>query len=247
MGQELRQVSGFHSVLLREFGTLTITQGDTEGLTIDADDEILPKINTSVSDGVLQIGIGRNWLERAAEFVGSSMSSHPIRFSLTVRELKEVKIRGAALVKASRLESENLTLILAGAGRVEIEDLKAQSLSVRLPGAGEINIAGSVINQDVEIRGVGSYYAPKLDCSNGSIVLTGAGKALLRVKDNLNIVMRGLGSIDYYGRPTVNKSVSGLGNITALDGPGEFGPDDSESGASASGPPTQNPPKQDEE
>ena len=230
MGLENRDVSGFHSVVLREFGELILSQGDRESLSIEADDEILPKIITEVNDGVLQIGIGRSWLDRVTEAISSTVSSQPIRFRLQVCDLKELIVRGAALVKASRIETDHLSLVLRGAGRVEIGNLTARSLSVRLPGAGEITIAGSVVDQDVEIRGVGSYTAPRLACRTGSIVLAGAGKALLRAEDKLNIVLRGIGSVDYYGRPEISKSVSGLGTVSALEGPGPQGPDPAQNG-----------------
>lgn len=57
---ETRAVSGFHGVELAATGTLDITQGDKEELVAEADDNLLPLIETTVkSDGTLLIAFKR--------------------------------------------------------------------------------------------------------------------------------------------------------------------------------------------
>ncbi len=51
-----RSVSGFSRVELGGSGQVTITQGDQERLTVEADDNILPYIRTDVSGTTLYLG-----------------------------------------------------------------------------------------------------------------------------------------------------------------------------------------------
>src|SRR5437588_11641926 len=51
-----RDVSGFSEVALLGTGTLTITQTGSEALTIEAEDNIMPKIKTEVTNNRLMIG-----------------------------------------------------------------------------------------------------------------------------------------------------------------------------------------------
>ena len=56
---EARTVAGFHAVELACTGTLDITQGDKEELVVEAEDNILPLIETHVKpNGTLLITIG---------------------------------------------------------------------------------------------------------------------------------------------------------------------------------------------
>ena len=50
MAQETRDVADFDRVVVRDYGELIITQGSEESLTIEADEEILRKIEAQVTD-----------------------------------------------------------------------------------------------------------------------------------------------------------------------------------------------------
>src|SRR4030095_7851383 len=57
---ETRPVSGIHSIALGISANLEIRQGTSEGLTITGDDNVLPLVETNVTNGVLEI----RWKER---------------------------------------------------------------------------------------------------------------------------------------------------------------------------------------
>ena len=54
---ESREVSGFTGVELASIGDLRIEQTGTESLTIEADADILPQLVSSVSGGILEVGV----------------------------------------------------------------------------------------------------------------------------------------------------------------------------------------------
>jgi len=56
---EARQVSGFDSIELSHMGDVYLTQGETEGLTVRADDNLLEYIVTEVVNGTLKLGVKR--------------------------------------------------------------------------------------------------------------------------------------------------------------------------------------------
>ena len=53
---ETRSVSGFDSVAMSGSGKLVIEQGETESLTITADDNLLPRLPAEVRGGELHLG-----------------------------------------------------------------------------------------------------------------------------------------------------------------------------------------------
>ena len=57
---ESREVSGFNGVSHTGIGRVTITQGDTESLTIQADDNLMEYITSEVKNDTLELGFDEN-------------------------------------------------------------------------------------------------------------------------------------------------------------------------------------------
>jgi len=53
---ETRPVNSFNRVSVQNYGDVVLEQGDLEGLVIEADEEILPRIKSNVRDGRLILG-----------------------------------------------------------------------------------------------------------------------------------------------------------------------------------------------
>lgn len=86
---ESRTVRDFREVALDGTGTLTITQGATEALTIEAEDNILPVLASNVRDGRLTLG------ERGTIGI---RPTKPIRYTLTVQDLGAVRLSGSGTI-----------------------------------------------------------------------------------------------------------------------------------------------------
>jgi hypothetical protein len=219
MRTEKREVSNFNQISLRGYGELFITQGEQESLTVQADEDELPNIKTDVVDGKLRINIITDWVEKISSFFSKGFYSQRIRFDLTVKELTNLDIIGAARVNVKGLQGEEFAVKLGGAADITIESLKTKRLKAELPGAGLLKIAGKTIDQSVTVSGAGAYEAPHLESQSANIQLTGLGKATVWVAEELEATLIGLGSIEYYGNPKITKSVQGLGSVTGLGTP----------------------------
>lgn len=207
---EERPVSDFTRVDFTGFGELTLVQGDKEALTIETDDNLLPYIKTTVSDGTLTIGFAeRGWIP----IVRPTQS---IRYRLTIKTLDHLDFSGAGTVTAATLHVDNLTLVESGAAEINLADLTANALTVEMSGSGSVGLAGAVTRQTVELSGLGSYAAGDLASQTAQINLSGAGEATVWVREQLDADMSGAGAIRYYGSPQVNASSSGIGTVQRL-------------------------------
>jgi hypothetical protein len=206
-----REVRGFDQVSIRDYGELIITQGPNESLTIETNRDFVDSIKTQVRNGKLIIRIGRTWLEKLGHAISTSLTRQPLRYHLTVDKLVGLEVIGAIRVNATALKTDRLSLRLRGATEIEIFDLKTDLLRVDLPGAGMVTITGKATEQMVALGGTGVFEAAKLE--------TGACKATVWVADDLEVTIRGIGSVDYYGTPKLKKQVSGLGSVTGLGEP----------------------------
>jgi hypothetical protein len=219
LATESREVKDFDRVILRDYGELTIEQGEQESLTIETDADILPRIQTKVEGGTLTLALGGSWADKLGNALTTSLTRKRIGYVLRVKKLTGLEVLGAASVTGSDIETERLALILRGAGSVKVDSLTAQWLEVDLPGMGSVDLSGHVSEQTINISGAGSYNARKLESKNATVELRGAGKATVWAAEELDVTIRGLGSVEYYGSPTVNKNISGLGRVTSLGSP----------------------------
>jgi hypothetical protein len=204
-----RQVSGFSKVSLSGIGQLIISQGSTESLTIDAEDNVLPQITTSVVGDTLHIDFKND------NFRDNVIPTKPIIYHLAVKNLNSIQISGAGSVDATNLTSDNLSVSSSGAGSIHLLAINAQSVTSEISGVGGVELSGKVTSQSINISGSGSYNAPDLESQNATVVISGAGGATVWAKTSLNVTVSGAGSVNYYDSPTITKNISGVGSVVS--------------------------------
>jgi hypothetical protein len=214
---ETREVSDFDRVVFSGFGELVISQGEAETLTVEADDEIMPKIDTHVSGGTLFIGYKHGGiLDMIWDWTTYVGSSWHLRYNLTVKKLTGLECSGAGSTVLSTLTTDHLNVRLSGAGSVTVDPLTAEKLEVELSGAGSISVGGKVTEQKSRCSGVGSYRGGSLESQKANVRLSGTGSATVWVKEELDAEVSGIGSVEYYGNPHVNQGVHGIGKVKGL-------------------------------
>ncbi|NIM96393.1 MAG: hypothetical protein GTO18_22060 [Anaerolineales bacterium] len=216
---ETRDVKGFTQVELKDYGDMVIEQGIEEALTVEAHPDILKKIKTEVRDGCLIIEVKGTWLDKVGDVLSTGFTGRKIHYSLTVKDLNRLSISGAARVRASDIESDELALRVSGAADVRIDTLAARSLEVSLPGTGRIQLNGETDDQHIRVSGAGHYDGGRLECNTAAIKLSGAGSATLWVTEGLDVTISGIGNVSYYGSPKLQRNITGLGSITPLGEP----------------------------
>jgi hypothetical protein len=207
---ESRNVSGFNSLSMAGLGDITVTQGQTESLTIEAEDNILPHIKTEVRNGALTISFDRDGWQDAI------LPSKPVRFNLAVKDLSSVTSSGLGNITAVSLKTNKLTIKVTGAGNVKIDRLDTAEVSSSITGAGNIDLAGQVARQEITSEGAGNYRAADLNSQQAKITVKGAGSVTIWVRDSLDVTIAGLGSVNYYGNPAVTKNITGLGVFKSM-------------------------------
>jgi hypothetical protein len=181
---ESREVTAFSAISFESVGKLKIRQTDKESLTIIAEDNILPTLESRVSDQTLYI---------SNVDTSSINPTQPIEF----------------IVEVKSLESLNAKAV----GSIEIKDIQGKRLAVSLDGVGSIAIAGNVDVLDLELTGVGSFNGEELKAKQATVRNKGVGNVVVNASEQLDASASGIGSIEYIGSPRVNESVKGMGGI----------------------------------
>lgn len=182
---EDRQVSGFSSVQVNLAADLKLIQGEPEGLTIAADDNLMPSIQSTVQNGKLLIDFPNN----------TSMSpSQTIQLTLTFKTLTAVNVYGSSTITA--------------------DDLDLNALAIDFKGSGSTRMTGRVVTQTITIDGMAFINNFDLDSTSVSVNIAGSGTVDVKASSSLDVRVAGQGTIRYLGSPAVTQNISGTATIT---------------------------------
>lgn len=204
---ETRPAAGFHVLRIRA-GQVKVRQGDQEGLTITTDDNLVPLLETSVAGGELTL----------QNKPGSNLQpSKSIRYDVVVKDLDTLIVEGDAMAGLAGLKGKDFTLQVDGKGQVELDGLKLENLQVKLRGDYLVRAAAYAPNHVVALEGAGEYDGSRVVAENVKISSQGTGKAVVYAEKKLDVSLSGSPTVTYVGRPTVNKAISGVGQL--IEGP----------------------------
>ncbi len=183
---ETRNVSGFTGVRLAGFGDVNVTLGPAESVIVQADDNIVPLIETTVSVGKLII--------RTKPF-SSIRPTNGIHVTVVLKSLDE--------------------LTLGGSGSIHATGMTGPKLMVALPGSGDITVTGTTDNATITLLGSGNIYCDGLKAKSVSVQIMGSGDVTAYADQSLDATIFGSGNIRYSGEPAqVTKNIKGSGSIT---------------------------------
>jgi hypothetical protein len=210
MASEDREVGDFSAVDLAGIGTVAVEFGNKTALRIEAEENLLPYLESKVEGDTLTLGIreGVNVLPTQGIF-----------YYLTVPDLEEITVSGLGNVDVPHLEGTTTAINVNGGGDINIEALQAKDLKVLISGLGDLTIdGGQVADQNITITGGGNYHARELASEVANISITGLGSAAVWARDALNASITGGGSVRYVGHPQVTQNITGLGEVVPIDG-----------------------------
>jgi hypothetical protein len=205
--RQSRQVAHFTGVDLNMGGAVEVRLGATEGVTIEADDNLLPLIDTSVEDGTLRIRPQKRDLQ---------LEPHTLKVVVQARTLERLTVAGSGSITADGLHGRSLAFDVAGSGSIAANHLDGESVSISLGGSGTLRTAGKADRLQVSVGGSGKVQAGQLAAREAMVSLSGSGQAQVWARETLNVNVAGSGDVGYYGDPRLTRSVAGSGNVRRL-------------------------------
>jgi hypothetical protein len=203
---ETRDVSDFSGVQLMTSGNATITVGEANSLTIEAEDNIMPLLTSEVRSGVLELGTASNT---------SISTSRGWQYTITVESLDLLEITGSGDATVNGTVDSNLRVQIAGSGDATLSAVDSADLQVEISGSGDVDASGSATDLTVRIAGSGSFHGFDLTSEDAAATVTGSGRVEVHATGNLSATVAGSGDITYDGSPSVSESVTGSGDVQA--------------------------------
>ena len=200
-----KQLSVYDRIEVLGSYDVIFTDGEVGKIKIKAPDNILPLIQTEVSDGLLKIGAEKNRYK----------VKEPIIIYVPVdSRLKQVDIKGSADIYSEKnLETKALNVGIYGSGDARLA-VDVSSLALEVVGAGDIRVSGRAKDLSIDISGSGDVDTSKLTAEKAVISISGAGDVSAYVTEDVDVSITGSGDVTIKGNPKkVKQKINGSGGV----------------------------------
>lgn len=208
--EEKRTVGAFERVYVDHGIEATFEEGDAGELTVEADDNLLPLVQTQVDDGMLRVRL-----------VGSLKTRTPIRVRGQAGELREAIVVCSATLTAPKLDGsyvnvetssdgqatlgeirgDDIHISATSSGEVQAPSIVGKRLEVSVNSAGRVAAVGEVDQQQVQASSSGAYAGSELTSRVTQVEANSAGSADVRATEEVTGVASSAGQIRYFGKP----------------------------------------------
>jgi hypothetical protein len=200
---ENRTLNTFSKVKSEGSFEVYISQDSVQSVTVEAESNLLPYIETDVSGSVLLIRIREH----------RNIDNHePIKIYVKSPMVEGIDLSGSGLISCDSMITPNMDLHLSGSGKMNVI-ATTNKIDAHISGSGGITISGSSNESDFNIDGSGNIHAYDLKQDTCYADISGSGDMYLNVNKFLDVKISGSGKVHYIGNPSVNTFITGSGAV----------------------------------
>ena len=175
MPRKTRSASGFTSVTLAGIGNVYLTQGATEAVRIEAEDNLIPYFET--------VRRRYNLEDRhKSQYMGVNLQpTQPVKFYVTLPKIEAVTLAGSGNIFGGTLKTSAFKIALLGSGNISTDTLTATTVDINLSGSGNISLGSSRPARSPQtITGSGDIQVDSLTADKVTSKTAGSGNITAR-------------------------------------------------------------------
>lgn len=200
-----RQVGAFSTLRLDSSVDVQAHQGATPSVTVHADDNIAPLVETTVEGDMLVVR-----MKKGANYT----THHKVVVDVVFTTLTAVQQRGSGDLHIDKISGPKFESSIAGSGDLAIDSAQVGAFALSIAGSGDVVIAGTADEARFGIAGSGDINARNFPAKKVSVSISGSGDAHVNATETLEAKVAGSGDVTYSGKPRdVSRRVSGSGSI----------------------------------
>ncbi|MDZ4708639.1 MAG: head GIN domain-containing protein [Saprospiraceae bacterium] len=184
-----------------------ITQGATQKVVMEGQENILNLIQTEIKDKKWRIKMPKNiWADY-----------DDVKIKITMPSLISIGLAGSgSIITTNTFKTDDFQVGLSGSGSMKLM-VEADNIDCGLSGSGTINLKGKTKELSIGTSGSGDVKA--LDClaETVKVGISGSGNCEVSAGQMLDAGIAGSGNVKYRGRPKVKTGISGSGSIQSID------------------------------
>ena len=201
---ENRAVEKFTGIAVSNSIDVEVKMGSVAAVQVEADDNIIKHIVTTVSGGILKIRI---------ENLHSFNNTHT-KVYITTPELKSVEASSSAEVKVIDVIKDDGKVTFKSSSSANIEaEVDAPEVTADANSSASITLSGRTKNYKAEVSSSAEINSATLLSENTDVEANSSGSADVYGSVTINAKASSSGSINYQGGAIVKKSVSSSGSV----------------------------------
>jgi hypothetical protein len=201
-----RKVDPFNAIEASGTFNIILSQGETEALSVEADENLLPFIETRVEDQTLYIDVKKE------VNIGHAKKKN---IYVTLKNISQLKKSSVGNIEtANTLKLQRLDLINSGVGDLNL-DLECNNLDADIHSVGNSTLKGKAEYVHVKNSSVGNIDASSLKAGIMKINNSSVGNVEVYAEKEIYISSSGVGNLTFSGNAVVKEmSSSGVGKVT---------------------------------
>jgi hypothetical protein len=209
--KETRIVSNFTSVSSHGSIDVQISYGNSNSINVEADENLLPYLETTVEGDKLIIKPKKNVNLK-------SKSRIVVYVSMTTINSLEQSGSGNINGNGAYINEGKIEIKVSGSGNVNLGFDSFNNMDLFISGSGNIDMTGNSANNiSASISGSGNIDCSKVSCINVDAKISGSGNVSVNVKKSINAKISGSGNVFYKGDATnISTKIAGSGKVIKM-------------------------------
>ena len=209
--KEVRELSNFTSLSSQGSMNVEITYGNSNSVTVEADENLLPYIETTVENGKLSIKSKKNV---------NLKSSSKMNVYVSMTKINSLQLSGSGNISGSGAFTNNAKtdMAVSGSGNITLTFDIFKDLDLSIAGSGNINLKGKETNTiSAHISGSGDIDCSDISSSDVDAKISGSGNVKVYASNSIDAKISGSGNVFYKGNATkINSKVAGSGKVLKM-------------------------------
>ncbi len=209
--KETRSAADFTSLVSRGPINVKIEKGQSNQIEVEADENILPYIETKVENGKLTIQSKKN--------VNLKTHSKMIVY-VSMTTIQSLQLSGSGNIETTgNFNGDDRAQIqLSGSGNIHLSSGSFKDVDFAISGGGNIVAKGGTANQvSVSISGSGNIYISDIAAENVEVKISGSGNTKVSADKSLSAKISGSGNVFYKGSAKdISSKVAGSGKLIKI-------------------------------
>jgi hypothetical protein len=212
MKKETREVSDFTSLSSKGSMNVEITYGNSNSIQIEADENLLPYIETTVEDGRLII-------QSKKKVNLKSKTKMTVYVSMT--KINSLQLSGSGNIdgKGAFTNSGKTDIGISGSGNIKLSFDSFDDLDLSLSGSGNMDLKGGAATNNITaaVSGSGNIECSDISSNDVSAKISGSGNIKVYANKSIDAKISGSGNVFYKGSASnINSKIAGSGKVIKM-------------------------------
>ena len=209
--KETREVSDYTSLLSKGSMNVQISYGNSNNIVVEADENLLPYIETTVEDGKLTIKSKKNVNLK-------STSKMTVYVSMT--KLNSLQLSGSGNINGEGAFSNpgKTDIGISGSGNIKLGFASFGDLELALSGSGNMDLKGTATNNiNAAVSGSGNIECSDISSNDVDAKISGSGNIKVYANRSIDAKISGSGNLFYKGNASnISSKIAGSGKIVKM-------------------------------